>query len=38
MNMEMITIQDCLDLQEKKDCAVIIENGQVTGFVGNDAD
>ena len=32
MNIEKITIQDCLDMYEKKRQAVILENGQVVGF------
>jgi hypothetical protein len=32
MNYEIVTIQDCLDMYEKKGQAAIIENGQVTGF------
>ena len=32
MNKENITIQDCLDMYEKKGQVVILENGQVAGF------
>lgn len=32
MSKENITIQDCLDMYEKKRQAVILENGQVVGF------
>lgn len=32
MNLEIITIEDCLDAYEKRDWRVIIENGQVVGF------
>lgn len=33
MNLEQVTIQDCLDMQEKLGKAVVLEDGQVTGFV-----
>ena len=33
MNKKEITIQDCLDMYYKKGQAVILENGQVVGFV-----
>ncbi len=32
MNNENITIQDCLDMYEKKNKVAIIENGQVVEF------
>ena len=32
MNMEAITLQDCIDNYEKKDQAVVINDGQVLGF------
>ncbi len=32
MNYEEITIQDCLDMYEKKRQVAIIENGQVIAF------
>ena len=32
MNPETITIEDCIDMHEKKGQAVIIENGRVIGF------
>lgn len=32
MNLEQITVQDCVELMEKKDKRVMIENGQVIGI------
>lgn len=32
MNTEIITIEDCLDMYEKKGQAVIINDGKVIGF------
>lgn len=32
MNLEQITVQDCIELMEKKDKRVMIENGQVIGI------
>lgn len=32
MNNKNITIQDCLDMYEKKNRVAIIENGQVVAF------
>ena len=32
MNMETITLQDCIDNYEKKDQAAHINDGQVLGF------
>lgn len=32
MNMETITLQDCIDNYEKKDQAAVINDGQVLGF------
>lgn len=32
MNMEAITLQDCIDNYEKKDQATVINDGQVLGF------
>lgn len=32
MNMEVITLQDCIDNYEKKDQAAVINDGQVLGF------
>ena len=32
MNMEAITLQDCIDNYEKKDQAAVINDGQVRGF------
>lgn len=34
MNLEVITIQDCLHMYEKKGQAVIINDGKVIGFTG----
>lgn len=36
MSMESITIQDCLDMFEKKGNVTIIENGTVVGFKKED--
>lgn len=33
MNLEEITIEDCIDMYEKKGQAVIINDGKVIGFV-----
>ena len=33
LNYEVITIDDCLDMHQKKGQAVVIENGQVVGFI-----
>ena len=32
MNMENITVQDCIDMYEKKGQAVIINDGEVKDF------
>lgn len=32
MNMENITVQDCIDMYEKKGQAAFINDGQVLGF------
>lgn len=29
MNLEQITVQDCIELMEKKDKRVVLENGHV---------
>lgn len=33
MNLEVITIQDCIDMYEKKGQATIINDGKVVGFI-----
>lgn len=33
MNREMITLQDCLDMYEKRNKAAIINDGQVIMFI-----
>lgn len=33
MNSEVITIQDCLDMYEKKCQTTVINDGQVVGFI-----
>lgn len=33
MNKENITIQDCLDMYEKKRYITVIENGQIITFI-----
>ncbi len=33
MNLETITLQDCIDMYEKKDKATIINDGKVVDFV-----
>ena len=32
MNLEVITIQDCLDMYEKKGQSVIINDGKIIAF------
>jgi hypothetical protein len=32
MNLEQITVQDCIELMEKKDKRVVLENGHVVGI------
>lgn len=32
MNLEVITIQDCIDMFEKKGMSVIINDGKIVGF------
>nr|DAK91091.1 MAG TPA: hypothetical protein [Caudoviricetes sp.] len=32
MNLEQITVQDCIELMEKKDKRVLIEDGQVVAI------
>ena len=32
MNMKAITLQDCIDMYEKKGQAAVITDGQVLGF------
>ncbi len=33
MNLDAITIQDCLDMYEKKGRAAVIEDGKILGFL-----
>lgn len=33
MNLDVITIQDCLDMYEKKGQVAIINDGKVVGFI-----
>lgn len=33
MNYKEVTLQDCLDMYEKKGKTTVIRNGQVVGFV-----
>lgn len=33
MNMETITIQDCLDLYEKMGKSIVIDGGKIVGIV-----
>lgn len=33
MSLEYITIEDCIDMYEKKDMAAVINDGQVIGFI-----
>lgn len=35
-NLDNITIQDCLDVYEKKGMITIINNGHVDGFIKED--
>lgn len=37
MSLENVTIQDCLDMEEKKGKVTVINDGQVVGFVKEDA-
>lgn len=32
MDKDIVTIEDCIEMQEKKGCSVILENGKVQGF------
>jgi hypothetical protein len=32
MNLEQITVQDCIELMEEKDKRVVLENGQVVAI------
>lgn len=32
MNLEQITVQDCIELMEEKDKRVVLENGHVVGI------
>ena len=32
MNLSIVTIEDCIDMYEKKDATTIINDGQVIGF------
>ena len=32
MNLEQITVQDCIELTEEKDKRVVLENGQVVAI------
>ncbi len=34
MNLEAITLQDCIDMYEKKGQTVVTSNGEVIGFKG----
>lgn len=36
MNLEAITIQDCLDMYQKKNKAAIINDGEVIDFVSEE--
>lgn len=36
MNLENVTIQDCIDMYEKKDKAVVINDGKVIGFISEE--
>lgn len=36
MNMEMVTLEDCLENYEKKGKAAIINDGQLVGFKDED--
>lgn len=36
MNLEVITIQDCIDMFELKDQSTIINDGKVIGFKGKE--
>ena len=32
MNYDIITIDDCLEMLDRKGCVTVIENGRVIGF------
>ncbi len=32
MNVEVITVQDCIEMYERKNKAVILKDGRVAGF------
>lgn len=32
MNYEFVTVEDCIDMYEKKDQTVIINDGKIIGF------
>lgn len=36
MNTEIITVEDCLDMYEKKNKSVIINDGQVIDFISEE--
>lgn len=33
VNEKVITVQDCIDMYEKKDVVTVIDGGKVVGFV-----
>lgn len=36
MDLNKVTLEDCIDMFEKKNMVVVIEHGQVTGFVAKE--
>lgn len=34
MDFSKVTVQDCIDMSEKKDKGVVLNDGQVLGFSG----
>lgn len=32
INLEAVTVQDCIDMDELKGAGVLLDNGKVTGF------
>lgn len=38
INFDVITIEDCLDMMEKKDMYVVLDNGKVTTFIKDESE
>ena len=37
MNLEAVTIEDCIEIHQKKNKCVVLSNGKVLGFVEDQA-